>query len=152
MGCALVVCRESARARALARACERERERERARARERARERERERSRGLFRIGVMPGGGNTITNHSPPITNHPPPTHRPTHHCRYIDFYDEEKYYYLITEEVSGGELFDRIVEKTVYDEHEVRLPGYVKLSSEGHRLVGGDTTGHHRYHRHTPL
>ena len=41
---------------------------------------------------------------------------------KYVDFFDEEKYYYLITEVVSGGELFDRIVEKTVYDEHEVRV------------------------------
>jgi serine/threonine protein kinase len=28
------------------------------------------------------------------------------------DFFSEEKYYYLVTEFMAGGELFDRIVEK----------------------------------------
>lgn len=28
------------------------------------------------------------------------------------DFFAEEKYYYLVTEFMAGGELFDRIVEK----------------------------------------
>ena len=43
------------------------------------------------------------------------------HILRFIDFYNESKYYYLITEVVSGGELFERIAEKDKYDEHEVR-------------------------------
>jgi serine/threonine protein kinase len=60
-----------------------------------------------------------------------PPSHRTQvsllaecehpHILRFIDFYNESKYYYLITEVVSGGELFERIAEKDKYDEHEVR-------------------------------
>ena len=30
------------------------------------------------------------------------------------DFFTEEKYYYLVTEYMAGGELFDRIVEKVL--------------------------------------
>lgn len=37
------------------------------------------------------------------------------------EFYDEELYYYLVSEVVGGGELFDRICEKTVYTEGEAR-------------------------------
>lgn len=40
---------------------------------------------------------------------------------KYVDFYDEEKFYFLVTEEVNGGELFDRICEKVVYTEAEAR-------------------------------
>lgn len=35
--------------------------------------------------------------------------------------YDEEKFYYLVIELISGGELFDRIVEKEKYTEREAR-------------------------------
>ena len=44
------------------------------------------------------------------------------HILRYIEIYDEEKFYYVITEVVSGGELFDRIAEKDKYDEHHARV------------------------------
>lgn len=37
------------------------------------------------------------------------------------EFFVESEYYYLVTEFVSGGELFDRIVEKTFYSEKEAR-------------------------------
>lgn len=37
------------------------------------------------------------------------------------DFFQEEKYYYLVTEFMEGGELFDRIVEKSYYSEREAR-------------------------------
>ncbi|KAE8904232.1 hypothetical protein PF010_g14777 [Phytophthora fragariae] len=37
------------------------------------------------------------------------------------EFFVEPEYYYLVTEFVGGGELFDRIVEKTFYTEKEAR-------------------------------
>ncbi|TMW60911.1 hypothetical protein Poli38472_000953 [Pythium oligandrum] len=37
------------------------------------------------------------------------------------EFFAEPEHYYLVTEFVSGGELFDRIVEKTFYSEKEAR-------------------------------
>jgi calcium/calmodulin-dependent protein kinase I len=40
---------------------------------------------------------------------------------RLYDVYDEPEHYYLITEIMRGGELFDRIVNKTFYNEKEAR-------------------------------
>jgi len=40
--------------------------------------------------------------------------------CLY-DSFDESQYYYLVTELMLGGELFDRIVTKTFYNEKEAR-------------------------------
>ncbi|CAI5702446.1 unnamed protein product [Peronospora effusa] len=37
------------------------------------------------------------------------------------DFFVEDKFYYLVTEFMEGGELFDRIVEKSYYNEREAR-------------------------------
>ena len=37
------------------------------------------------------------------------------------DVFDEKQYYYLVTEKMSGGELFDRIVKKSYYNEKEAR-------------------------------
>ena len=37
------------------------------------------------------------------------------------DVFDENSYYYLVTEIMLGGELFDRIVTKTFYNEKEAR-------------------------------
>lgn len=40
---------------------------------------------------------------------------------RLYDVYDEKNYYFLVTEKMMGGELFDRIVQKTFYSEKEAR-------------------------------
>ncbi|CAK4276809.1 hypothetical protein Ae201684P_009725 [Aphanomyces euteiches] len=37
------------------------------------------------------------------------------------DFFSEEEHYFLVTEYIEGGELFDRIVEKSYYSEREAR-------------------------------
>lgn len=36
-------------------------------------------------------------------------------------FYDDKDYYYIVTELVDGGELFEKIVEKKFYSESEAR-------------------------------
>ena len=46
--------------------------------------------------------------------------HHP-HVMHLFGFYDDSKYYSLVTEIVDGGELFDRIVEKQHYNEHIAR-------------------------------
>ncbi|KDO20504.1 CAMK/CAMK1 protein kinase [Saprolegnia parasitica CBS 223.65] len=48
------------------------------------------------------------------------------------DFFSEPEYYYLVTELMDGGELFDRIVEKSYYTEREAR--DLVKLLLEAVR------------------
>ncbi|OQR83323.1 calcium/calmodulin-dependent protein kinase [Achlya hypogyna] len=48
------------------------------------------------------------------------------------DFFSEPDYYYLVTELMEGGELFDRIVEKSYYTEREAR--DLVKLLLEAIR------------------
>lgn len=40
---------------------------------------------------------------------------------RLFDVYEEKEYYYLVTEKMMGGELFDRIVQKSYYNEKEAR-------------------------------
>ena len=40
---------------------------------------------------------------------------------RLYDVFDEKQYYYLVTEKMMGGELFDRIVQKSYYNEKEAR-------------------------------
>jgi hypothetical protein len=40
---------------------------------------------------------------------------------RLYDVFDEKQYYYLVTECMNGGELFDRIVQKSYYNEKEAR-------------------------------
>jgi len=40
---------------------------------------------------------------------------------RLIDFFTDEKHYYVVLEYLDGGELFDRIVKKTYYSEKEAR-------------------------------
>jgi calcium/calmodulin-dependent protein kinase I len=37
------------------------------------------------------------------------------------DVYEERDFYYLVTEQMAGGELFDRIVQKSYYNEKEAR-------------------------------
>eukprot|EP00565_Helicotheca_tamesis_P003138 CAMPEP_0185724196 /NCGR_PEP_ID=MMETSP1171-20130828/743_1 /TAXON_ID=374046 /ORGANISM="Helicotheca tamensis, Strain CCMP826" /LENGTH=351 /DNA_ID=CAMNT_0028391995 /DNA_START=144 /DNA_END=1199 /DNA_ORIENTATION=+ len=43
------------------------------------------------------------------------------HIIRLYDVFDEPKFYYLVTEQMKGGELFDRIVAKSYYNEKEAR-------------------------------
>ena len=43
------------------------------------------------------------------------------HIIRLYDVFDESQFYYLVTEKMSGGELFDRIVQKSYYNEKEAR-------------------------------
>lgn len=38
-----------------------------------------------------------------------------------FDFYEEPQNFYMVLECIEGGELFDRIVKKTVYNEKEAR-------------------------------
>jgi serine/threonine protein kinase len=40
---------------------------------------------------------------------------------RLYDVFEEKEYYYLVTEKMGGGELFDRIVQKSYYNEKEAR-------------------------------
>ena len=39
----------------------------------------------------------------------------------FIDFFEEENFFYVVLEFLEGGELFDRIVEKNCYNEKEAR-------------------------------
>mmetsp|Transcript_12876 Transcript_12876/g.19265 ORF Transcript_12876/g.19265 Transcript_12876/m.19265 type:complete len:362 (-) Transcript_12876:326-1411(-) len=43
------------------------------------------------------------------------------HIIRLYDVFEEAKFYYLVTERMRGGELFDRIVSKSYYNEKEAR-------------------------------
>mmetsp|Transcript_32147 Transcript_32147/g.78116 ORF Transcript_32147/g.78116 Transcript_32147/m.78116 type:complete len:364 (+) Transcript_32147:73-1164(+) len=43
------------------------------------------------------------------------------HIIRLYDVFEEPQYYYLVTEKMLGGELFDRIVQKSYYNEKEAR-------------------------------
>jgi len=46
---------------------------------------------------------------------------RHTNIIRLYETFDEKEYYYLVTEKMLGGELFDRIVQKSYYNEKEAR-------------------------------
>jgi serine/threonine protein kinase len=46
---------------------------------------------------------------------------RHQHIIRLYDVFDESQYWYLVTEKMTGGELFDRIVSKSYYNEKEAR-------------------------------
>lgn len=64
------------------------------------------------------------------------------HIIRLYGVYEEPSYYYLITEQMKGGELFDRIVSKSFYNEKEARdvckilfeAIGYCHSKSIAHR------------------
>lgn len=47
-----------------------------------------------------------------------------------LDFYQEEQYFYVVLEYMSGGELFDRLMEKAVYTEGEARDLAIVLLKA----------------------
>ena len=40
---------------------------------------------------------------------------------QFIDFFEEDMFFYVVLEFMSGGELFDRIIQKTCYNEREAR-------------------------------
>ena len=44
-----------------------------------------------------------------------------TNIVEFIDFFEEEKFFYVVLEFLEGGELFDRIVKKNFYNEKEAR-------------------------------
>jgi serine/threonine protein kinase len=46
---------------------------------------------------------------------------RHQHIIRLYDVFEEAQYWYLVTEKMTGGELFDRIVSKSYYNEKEAR-------------------------------
>lgn len=54
-----------------------------------------------------------------------------------FDFYEEKTMFYLVMEIVAGGELFDRIVKKTHYNEREARdvIVGLVSAIAYCHKL-----------------
>jgi len=52
--------------------------------------------------------------------------------CLY-DFFEESQMYYLVLERMSGGELFDRIVEKHFYNEKEARDVCKILLEAVGY-------------------
>lgn len=52
--------------------------------------------------------------------------------CLY-DFFEESKMYFLVMERMSGGELFDRIVEKHFYNEKEARDVCKILLEAVGY-------------------
>ena len=43
------------------------------------------------------------------------------HIIRLYDVFEEPQHYFMITEKMMGGELFDRIVQKSYYNEREAR-------------------------------
>ena len=47
-----------------------------------------------------------------------------------VDFFEEEKYFYVVMECLEGGELFDRIVQKTYYNEQQARDLVFILLSA----------------------
>lgn len=58
--------------------------------------------------------------------NHP-------HIIKCYGFYDDGESYFLVMEYLAGGELFDRIVKKTFYDEKQARDLVYILLQTVRH-------------------
>lgn len=53
-----------------------------------------------------------------------------SHITRLYDFFDEPGTFYLVMEKLCGGELFDRIVQKSYYNEKEARMTCKVLLEA----------------------
>ena len=51
---------------------------------------------------------------------------------RLYDVYEEKDFYYLVTEQMMGGELFDRIVQKSYYNEKEARDTALILFQAIG--------------------
>jgi len=66
---------------------------------------------------------------------------RHDHIIRLYDVFEETSYYYLVTEKMSGGELFDRIVQKSYYNEKEAKDVVFILFVSYG--WVGGGKPMH---------
>lgn len=49
---------------------------------------------------------------------------------KYIAHYEEENYWFVVLELMEGGEVFDRIVKKSKYDEKEARDLVYILLGA----------------------
>mmetsp|Transcript_65454 Transcript_65454/g.98718 ORF Transcript_65454/g.98718 Transcript_65454/m.98718 type:complete len:337 (+) Transcript_65454:284-1294(+) len=58
---------------------------------------------------------------------------RQKHIIRLYDFFTEPSTYYLVMEQMSGGELFDRIVAKAYYNEKEARDTCLILLEAVGY-------------------
>ena len=58
---------------------------------------------------------------------------RHSHIIRLFDVFEEPRYYYLVMEKMTGGELFDRVVEKAYYNEKEARDTCKVILEAVGY-------------------
>ncbi|KAL7528588.1 hypothetical protein ACHAWF_006708 [Thalassiosira exigua] len=52
------------------------------------------------------------------------------HIIRLYDFFDEPDHFYLVMETMHGGELFDRIVQKSYYNEKEARMTCKILLEA----------------------
>jgi len=50
-----------------------------------------------------------------------------------FDFFEEKSHYYLVMEELMGGELFDRVVQKLCYNEKEARNTCKILLEAVGY-------------------
>ena len=61
------------------------------------------------------------------------------HIIRLYDVFDEKDFYFLVTEQMMGGELFDRIVQKSYYNEKEARDTAKVLFEAIGfcHKKLG---------------
>eukprot|EP00536_Pseudo-nitzschia_multiseries_P004304 jgi/Psemu1/237528/estExt_Genewise1.C_710006 len=55
------------------------------------------------------------------------------HIIRLYDVFEEPQSYYMVTEKMAGGELFDRIVQKSYYNEREARDTCLILLSAIHH-------------------
>ena len=53
-----------------------------------------------------------------------------SHIIRLYDFFDEPDHFYLVLETMYGGELFDRIVQKSYYNEKDARKTCKVLLEA----------------------
>ena len=57
------------------------------------------------------------------------------------DFYEEEDFFYVVLEFVAGGELFERIVEKSYYSEEEAR--NVIRILCDALKYCHGKNVAH---------